>query len=46
MAIFFLGLIKKNLGLKFFFFFDPIKIFFWGLNMPGALGERLARLVV
>jgi hypothetical protein len=50
---FFLGLIKKKkLGLKFFFFFffffffALLKIFFLGLNMPGALGERLARLGV
>jgi hypothetical protein len=45
---FFFGLIKKkNWALKFFFFFFALlKFFFLGLNMPGALGERLARLGV
>jgi hypothetical protein len=43
---FFWALLKKIWALNFFFF-GPINFFFWGgLNMPGALGERLARLVV
>jgi hypothetical protein len=43
------GFIKKKkmgLKLKFFFFFAILKKKFGGLNMSGALGERLARLVV
>jgi hypothetical protein len=42
---FFLALLKKILGLKFLnFFFGPIEFFFfffWSLNMPRALVERL-----
>jgi hypothetical protein len=41
-----LALLKKNWALNFFFFFALLKKFFLGLNMPGALGERLARLGV